>query len=199
MLYTNANFPRKELERRNRDKKDPTFSEFVVGNRGFIPEPRTKRPRYHWNDYFGYSVTSGKYFEQDKLHYAAGAPRAQYTGEVVIFDFPPYDPPSSTFKRQIRPVLEIQAPKDAFASYFGAVVYTVDVDGDGIDELVVGAPTYSLNLVSSPETVRVGKSAKISTTPEPLTKSEEAGDHGGVFIYNFNKTDVSFLNILPMV
>ncbi len=168
VLYTNSNRPRKEMERLNRN--DPTFSEFVVLNRGEIPMARDNGlVKYRWNEYFGYSVSSGRYFRKEKVLYVAGSPRAYRRGAVTIFDEPPYNKGiNETYKRQIKEIQEIVVPskreKNSFGSYFGSVIYTVDLDGNELDELVVGAPMYSF-----------------------MGQNTEAGDHGCVFIYNKDK------------
>uniref|UniRef100_A0A8C8VJC9 Integrin subunit alpha L n=1 Tax=Pelusios castaneus TaxID=367368 RepID=A0A8C8VJC9_9SAUR len=80
----------------------------------------------------GYAVKSMQH--QNKTLYAVGAPRYQHTGMVVVFEI---DPNSSNWT-------EMQHIKgEQIGSYFGAVLCSVDVDGDGdTDVLLVGAPLY---------------------------------------------------------
>ncbi|ODM94468.1 Integrin alpha-4, partial [Orchesella cincta] len=177
VLYTNTKTPTDEEMARTNRNNDPTFSQFVVGNRGVIPDGQTRRT--YWNEYFGYSVSSGRYLNKDQIHYVSGAPRAHHCGEVIIFDIPLPLAQQPRFKRQVQPVLEIKPPGNSFGSYFGAVLHSVDLDGDGQDELIVGAPLYTLQSSSSSKNSE--KAAKFIM--------EEYGDHGSVFVYNFSKIE----------
>ncbi|CAL8099207.1 unnamed protein product [Orchesella dallaii] len=179
VLYTNTKTPPESMARPNRNQNDPTFSQFVVGNRGLIPEKGSKITRAYWNEYFGYSVSSGRYLDKDKVHYASGAPRAEACGEVLIFDIPPPRPQEPSYKRQVKPVITIPAPGNAFGSYFGAVIHSVDLDLDGLDELVVGAPLFAFHFHSNKDK-DTGNSSE-----ENFFISEDYG--GCVFVYNFNK------------
>jgi len=192
VLYTNTKTPSVTVggDRKNRNENDPTFSQFVVGNRGRIPLSVNDIKGSNFNEYFGYSVSSGKYLSRDKVLYAAGAPRAQYRGEVVIFDYPPVLT-NDTYKRQVRPILEIKAPENSFGSYFGAVVYSVDFDGDGLDELIVGAPFYTFESRSTTTALNDKDKAVDGPNKEnSVLLSDDYGDHGCVFVYHFNKNKV---------
>jgi len=103
-------------------------------------------------------VSSGKYFprqwnQAEAFSSAGGSPRARgLTGEVVIF--------------QIRDTgLEEQVVivGDQFGSYFGSVLASADVNNDGLDELLIGAPLFN----------------------EPVTTASETFlDHGTVYMYS---------------
>ncbi|KAM6222325.1 integrin alpha-2 [Rhynchocyon petersi] len=87
------------------------------------------------SSYLGYSVTAistGK-----SIHYVAGAPRANYTGQIVLYHVD-----------QNGNVTIIQSHRgDQIGSYFGSVLCSVDVDRDTItDVLLVGAPMYMNHL-----------------------------------------------------
>ncbi|XP_069676356.1 integrin alpha-PS1 isoform X2 [Periplaneta americana] len=83
--------------------------------------------------YLGMSVTAGKFFG-NKIAYAAGAPRANGTGQVVIF----------TKKRPSENPMAVQLilNGEQFASSFGYELTSADVNGDGHTDLIVGAPFY---------------------------------------------------------
>jgi hypothetical protein len=70
----------------------------------------------------GMSVTAGQFFG-NKIAYAAGAPRANGTGQVVIF----------TKKRPTENPMDVQLilSGEQFASSFGYELTNADVNGDG--------------------------------------------------------------------
>ncbi|KAJ8879066.1 hypothetical protein PR048_019672 [Dryococelus australis] len=80
----------------------------------------------------GMSVTAGK-FLGNTLSYAAGAPRSNGTGQVVIFV---HQPPTNPMKVQL--ILN----GEQFASSFGYEITNADVNGDKLPDLIVGAPFY---------------------------------------------------------
>ncbi|XP_022349189.1 integrin alpha-2 [Enhydra lutris kenyoni] len=87
------------------------------------------------SSYLGYSVaaiSTGK-----DIHFVAGAPRANYTGQIVLYSVD-----------ENGNVTVIQAHRgDQIGSYFGSVLCSVDVNKDTItDVLLVGAPMYMNNL-----------------------------------------------------
>ncbi|XP_066233945.1 integrin alpha-2 isoform X1 [Saccopteryx leptura] len=87
------------------------------------------------SSYLGYSVaaiSTGKW-----VHFVAGAPRANYTGQIVLYRVD-----------ENGNVTVIQAHRgDQIGSYFGSVLCSVDVDRDTVtDVLLVGAPMYMNDL-----------------------------------------------------
>ncbi|XP_008571747.1 PREDICTED: integrin alpha-2 [Galeopterus variegatus] len=87
------------------------------------------------SSYLGYSVaaiSTGK-----SVHFVAGAPRANYTGQIVLYSV-----------NENGNVTVIQSHRgDQIGSYFGSVLCSVDVDKDTItDVLLVGAPMYMNDL-----------------------------------------------------
>ncbi|KAL2779718.1 integrin alpha-2 precursor [Daubentonia madagascariensis] len=87
------------------------------------------------SSYLGYSVaaiSTGK-----STHFVAGAPRANYTGQIVLYSV-----------NENGNVTVIQAHRgDQIGSYFGSVLCSVDVNKDTItDVLLVGAPMYMNDL-----------------------------------------------------
>ncbi|KAH9632411.1 hypothetical protein HF086_010804 [Spodoptera exigua] len=87
------------------------------------------------DDYFGYSVDSGIFDSSGQVLYVAGAPRYNIaSGQVVIFEPPTEELVALTIKAKIR------GPQTG--SYFGASICSTDLNGDGLDDLLVGAPTY---------------------------------------------------------
>ncbi|CAL4109248.1 unnamed protein product, partial [Meganyctiphanes norvegica] len=83
--------------------------------------------------YLGYSVTAGRYFG-NHMSYVGGAPRSNGTGQVVFFNR----------VRIGESLLNVELILDGemFASSFGFELCGLDINNDGMDDLVVGAPFY---------------------------------------------------------
>ncbi|XP_065210272.1 integrin alpha-PS2-like [Planococcus citri] len=82
------------------------------------------------DSYIGYSMTSLNFFDKGKLGIAVGIPRAlEVYGQVAIFT----------------PLLErvktLSGQK--YPDYFGYSMCASDVDGDGADDLIIGAPMHA--------------------------------------------------------
>ncbi|KAK4312791.1 hypothetical protein Pmani_015803 [Petrolisthes manimaculis] len=86
-------------------------------------------------DLLGYAVTSGYYLDPRELLYGAGAPKAgKGNGKAIIFSYPLQES-SGLLVRQ-------EMVGSQMGSNFGASLTTLDINGDGLSDLVVGAPTY---------------------------------------------------------
>lgn len=83
--------------------------------------------------YLGMSVTGGRYYG-NHMSYAAGAPRANDQGQVVIF---------SKAQSQSEMAVDQIIDGEQFASNFGYEMVTADINGDGLHDLIVAAPFYS--------------------------------------------------------
>ncbi|XP_049634566.1 integrin alpha-11 [Suncus etruscus] len=82
--------------------------------------------------YLGYTVTSVVSSRQGRV-YVAGAPRFNHTGKVILFTM------HSNRSLTIHQALQ----GEQIGSYYGSEITSVDVDGDGLtDVLLVGAPMY---------------------------------------------------------
>ena len=87
----------------------------------------------------GMSVTSGRFFNS-KVYYVTGAPQAgkdstTRTGEIYFFETDP-----SGNQLQVDPKLTLIG--EAFGAGFGHSLATLDANGDGSPDLLVGAPFY---------------------------------------------------------
>ncbi|NXN38573.1 ITA11 protein, partial [Rhinoptilus africanus] len=82
--------------------------------------------------YLGYTVSSVISTDHERI-YVAGAPRFNHTGKVIIFSM-----------HNNRNLTIHQALKgEQIGSYYGSEINSLDVNGDGItDVLLVGAPMY---------------------------------------------------------
>ncbi|XP_072004828.1 integrin alpha-11 isoform X1 [Engystomops pustulosus] len=82
--------------------------------------------------YLGYTVTSVMTAQRVRL-YVSGAPRFNHTGKVIIF----------SIQGMENLVIHQSLIGDQIGSYFGSEICSVDVDGDGVtDVLLVGAPMF---------------------------------------------------------
>ncbi|KAL5007244.1 hypothetical protein ScPMuIL_016050 [Solemya velum] len=87
------------------------------------------------NAYVGYAITTGHFLLDKREYLVTGAPRMKETGAVYIFHM------SSTGK-WLKEIIGTE-----FGGYFGAALCAVDVDNDGMDDLLVGAPMVSTEYV----------------------------------------------------
>ncbi|XP_075432374.1 integrin alpha-11 [Ascaphus truei] len=82
--------------------------------------------------YLGYTVTSVMTPQRVRL-YVSGAPRFNHTGKVIIFSM--HGNENLTIHQALR--------GEQIGSYYGSEMDSVDVDGDGVtDVLLVGAPMF---------------------------------------------------------
>ncbi|XP_012515781.1 PREDICTED: integrin alpha-L isoform X2 [Propithecus coquereli] len=107
------------------DLKADLQGDTFVGNQPLTPEVRA--------GYLGYTVTWLPSQGNTRL-LAAGAPRYQHVGRVLLFQ----EPKDSGQWRQVQKIDGIQV-----GSYFGGELCGVDVDQDGeVELLLVGAPLF---------------------------------------------------------
>lgn len=87
------------------------------------------------DDYFGYSVESGTFERYGSVFYVGGAPRSNMaSGKVLIFVPPTEEAKPLDIK------VKLMGPQPG--SYFGASLCCTDINGDGLDDLLVGAPMF---------------------------------------------------------
>ncbi|XP_029596404.1 integrin alpha-4 isoform X1 [Salmo trutta] len=85
-----------------------------------------------YGSYLGYSVSAGHFLHPDSTEVVGGAPQYGQTGRAYIFSIE-----SSTLSI----ISEVKGQK--LGSYFGATVCAVDLNTDGLSDLLVGAPMFS--------------------------------------------------------
>lgn len=190
--YTDGQGPPRVLPNGERDLNSNTFANSFVAR----PELETW---LEYNTYFGYAVGSGKFFTENSagsdIQYVAGAPRGKdMAGEVTVFNFP---------ETQNEPLKLIQRIiGQQVYSYFGSVISAVDLNGDGLDDLIIGAPRYTspFRRPKLPVAFAAGKEPSGETSADSGGKVElnggsppqfgvkipgafSQGDEGAAFVY----------------
>ena len=123
------------------------IDDYKLSNTAHLKDP-------HHMDQTGNAIVQGNFFAKDKNsehfeHFAIGAPKAnKLTGRVYVCYkcFYPKAQRNDGDKGNPSFQVEVDSAQKQTGERFGAAVAAVDVDGDGIDELVVGAPLYSSNV-----------------------------------------------------
>ncbi|XP_066929042.1 integrin alpha-3-like [Clytia hemisphaerica] len=98
------------------------------------------------DSYFGYAVAMGK-FTVNQGEVAVGGPRHESHGKVLIYKNNAFKDISSepAFDEKIIqvPSADYEDAEVQIASGFGIALTAIDIDHDGFDELIVGAPFYA--------------------------------------------------------
>ncbi|NWZ19516.1 ITA4 protein, partial [Asarcornis scutulata] len=84
-----------------------------------------------FGSYLGYSVGAGHFLTSDSTEVIGGAPQQEQTGKAYIF----------SIEKDLNILFELRGKK--LGSYFGAAVCAVDLNADGLSDLLVGAPMLS--------------------------------------------------------
>ncbi|XP_019409763.1 PREDICTED: integrin alpha-6 isoform X2 [Crocodylus porosus] len=122
------------------EQKNQTFYElgifddgpYEVGDEASRDESLVPVPA---NSYLGFSLDSGKgIVSQEEITFVSGAPRANHSGAVVLLGKDP------SIQRALSLVHIFEG--EGLASSFGYDVAVVDLNNDGWQDIVVGAPQY---------------------------------------------------------
>ncbi|XP_065526263.1 integrin alpha-4 isoform X1 [Lathamus discolor] len=84
-----------------------------------------------FGSYLGYSVGAGHFLTSTSTEVIGGAPQQEQTGKAYIF----------SIEEDLNILFELRGKK--LGSYFGAAVCAVDLNSDGLSDLLVGAPMQS--------------------------------------------------------
>lgn len=137
----------------------------------------TKIPRLQ--QYIGYSVTSGHFFESMGPSLVAGAPRETEDRKGAVYFFSQEKPDSSNLRVRMR------KEGEQMGSYFGATVLALDLNNDSYSDLIVGAPFYSVRGTAGDEGkayVYLSNGASLSLQPGRIMGSSIPGARFGTTI-----------------
>lgn len=84
--------------------------------------------------YMGMSVDGGKFFQNKPFIYISGAPRSNMTGQVFFMN--------KISKSDEMNILELILNGTQLGSGFGYQLLVTDLNNDGYDDLLVGAPFF---------------------------------------------------------
>ncbi|XP_051932920.1 integrin alpha-5-like isoform X3 [Hippocampus zosterae] len=104
---------------------------FLVDRAAFTGKIQTGQVQGSYDDsYLGYSVASGKFSGDDEEDFITGVPKGlMLYGLVSIFN-----------AGDLSSLLNVTG--EQMGSYFGYAVASTDINNDGLDDLVVGAPMF---------------------------------------------------------
>ncbi|XP_006864071.1 PREDICTED: integrin alpha-4 [Chrysochloris asiatica] len=91
-----------------------------------------KQNQVKYGSYLGYSVGAGHFQSPHTTEVVGGAPQHEQIGKAYIF---------SIEEKELNIVYEMKGKK--LGSYFGASICAVDLNADGLSDLLVGAPMQS--------------------------------------------------------
>ena len=91
------------------------------------------------NSYIGYSVSAGHVIDrQPHGEVMAGAPRGRdLSGFALLYKL------EDKFRKDFTWKVDLENPHTQLGSYFGGAVCVCDVNGDGADDVLVGAPYFA--------------------------------------------------------
>ena len=136
----NENVPRYEgtIVRRQYINVHGGIKPFYVVANGMWSDT-TYRSDPHRQDQTGYAFVKGKFFKynQDLDHFAVGSPNSDHFQGKVYICHDCFDTKSHGTRRIL------SAPRPQHGERFGVAIAAVDINGDGYDDVVVGAPLHT--------------------------------------------------------
>ncbi|NWY02071.1 ITA4 protein, partial [Nothoprocta ornata] len=132
-----------------------------------------------FGSYLGYSVGAGHFLTSTSIEVIGGAPQQEQTGKAYIF----------SIEKQLTILFELKGKK--LGSYFGAAVCAVDLNSDGLSDLLVGAPMQSTIREEGRVYVYInsGSEAKMAELDTELSGSDSYAARFGESIANLGDID----------
>ncbi|XP_035425462.1 integrin alpha-4 [Cygnus atratus] len=132
-----------------------------------------------FGSYLGYSVGAGHFLTSDSTEVIGGAPQQEQTGKAYIF----------SIEKDLNILFELRGKK--LGSYFGAAVCAVDLNADGLSDLLVGAPMLSTIREEGRVYVYInsGSEAKMVELDIELSGSDSYASRFGESIANLGDID----------
>lgn len=134
-------------------------SPYSIDYRTFIPNQGRQE-----DSYFGFSIASGKFFEDNKVYYASGAPREGSNGKVFVYSLP------ENFFGEV--VIKLLIEGRQMGEYFGGSLCASDFNADGYDDLIVGAPLHATNVDEGRAYVFLSDGVNLNSKPYYLEGSK---------------------------
>ncbi|XP_052006610.1 integrin alpha-9-like [Xyrauchen texanus] len=128
--------------------------------------------------YLGYAVTAGHFSSPTSLDIAAGAPQDSGGGKVYIFRI-----------EGTSLVKSFQASGKMMGSYFGSSLCAVDLNEDGLSDLLVGAPMHSEVRDEGQVTVYLSRGNGVMEEVEILNGNNAYNAHFGECITSLGDID----------
>ncbi|XP_026210784.1 integrin alpha-9 [Anabas testudineus] len=122
----------------------------------------------HRYSYLGYAVTAGHFSSPNVIDIAAGVPRHGGSGKVYIFKID-----------GVSLVKSFQTSGKMMGSYFGSSLCAVDLNQDGLSDLLVGAPMHSQLRDEGQVSVYLSKGNGVMEEAAPLTGDNAFNAHFG--------------------
>lgn len=163
------------------DKPDKLSPNFDI--RGLLDSTKVEKIQ----QYIGYSVALGRFFESVGFSMVAGAPRETEDRKGAVYFFSQQSPQSSTLR------VLMKKEGEQMGSYFGAAVVAVDLNNDSFSDLIVGAPFYSLPFTSGDEGkayVYLSNGASLSLQAGRIMGSSVPGARFATTIVNVGDLDL---------
>ncbi|XP_071603301.1 integrin alpha-4 [Heliangelus exortis] len=132
-----------------------------------------------FGSYLGYSVGAGHFLTSTSIEVIGGAPQQEQIGKAYIF----------SIEKQLNILFELRGKK--LGSYFGAAVCAVDLNADGLSDLLVGAPMQSTIREEGRVYVYInsGSEAKMVELDTALSGSDSYAARFGESIANLGDID----------
>nr|XP_057914149.1 integrin alpha-9 [Doryrhamphus excisus] len=132
----------------------------------------------HRYSYLGYAVTAGHFSSPNVIDIAAGAPQHNGSGKVYIFKID-----------GVSLVKSFQASGKMMGSYFGSSLCAVDLNQDGLSDLLVGAPMHSQLRDEGRVSVYLSKGNGVMEEQAMLTGDNAYNAHFGESISSIGDID----------